>query len=282
MSASPTEDESQQAVAHIPSDFGLHRGRRVLAGCLVAGLLILGGQALYRAGSQSSEAPAPAAAIVAPSAKPAVALRPAPLKRKSKSARSSALRATAIVEHEPALSAPPLVPAAVEVERHRTDVEAGEAVAAAAPPAPQAEVAPAEVAAASPVAAIAGEAPHMAELAELAEPEAERSVPSERLVEVGGEGNGEAIGRAIAADKRAAVQACFERELKQTPTLKGTLTVELNLAPPHRVDGVRVTDDLERPAFTQCVTSTMEHLRFAELNEEVSVLVPYVLSARAK
>ena len=96
------------------------------------------------------------------------------------------------------------------------------------------------------------------------------------------DGNGEAIARAIAAQKRSAIQTCFERELKQTPTLKGTLVVQLELAPPHRVNGVRVTDDLERPAFTQCVSSTMEHLTFVALNEEVSISVPYVLSGRSK
>lgn len=92
------------------------------------------------------------------------------------------------------------------------------------------------------------------------------------------DGNGESIARAIAAEKRAAVRLCFERELKQQPTLTGNVTVELDLAPPDRVNEVRVSDDLQRPAFTQCVASAMHEARFAALNEEVSVRVPYVLS----
>lgn len=78
------------------------------------------------------------------------------------------------------------------------------------------------------------------------------------------------------------LQTCFERALKQSPTLKGTLIIELDLAPPHLVNQVRVSDDLDQPAFTQCISSTMEQVSFAALNEEVTVRVPYVLSARAK
>lgn len=96
------------------------------------------------------------------------------------------------------------------------------------------------------------------------------------------DGNGEAIARAIAADKRAAVRACFESELKQTPKLRGTVVVELDLAPPNRVQAVRVNDDLERVAFTNCVTATMRDVRFAALDEEISVSVPYVLTPAAK
>jgi hypothetical protein len=72
------------------------------------------------------------------------------------------------------------------------------------------------------------------------------------------DGNGEDIARAIAAAKRAAVRTCFEHELKETPQLTGTVVVELDLAPPNRIDGLRVSDDLNRPTFTRCVTSAME------------------------
>lgn len=92
------------------------------------------------------------------------------------------------------------------------------------------------------------------------------------------DGNGASIARAIANAKRAAVRDCYERELKQAPTLTGTVVVELDLAPPNRLDDVRVSDDLQRPAFTRCVTSTMQQVRFTGLDEEVSISVPYVLS----
>ena len=112
--------------------------------------------------------------------------------------------------------------------------------------------------------------------------EADSATETRADAEPAGDGNGEAIARAIAAEKRGAVRNCFERELKQTPTLGGNVVVELDLVPPDRVNAVRVSDDLERPAFTHCVSSAMEHLTFVALNEEVSVRVPYVLSAQAK
>jgi hypothetical protein len=96
------------------------------------------------------------------------------------------------------------------------------------------------------------------------------------------DGNGEAIARAIAAAKRAAVRACFERELKATPSLTGTVVVELDLAPPSRVNEVRVNDDLQRPEFTRCVSAAMKDVRFAALDEEISVRVPYVLQPEKK
>jgi hypothetical protein len=96
------------------------------------------------------------------------------------------------------------------------------------------------------------------------------------------DGNGEAIARAIASAKRAAVRECFERELKQTPKLAGTVVVELDLAPPSTVREVRVSDDLERPSFTRCVVQTMQDVRFSALDEEVSVRVPYALTPGRK
>ncbi|MBL8912713.1 MAG: AgmX/PglI C-terminal domain-containing protein [Archangium sp.] len=96
------------------------------------------------------------------------------------------------------------------------------------------------------------------------------------------DGNGAAIAKLIAASKRAAVRSCFESELKQTPKLRGTVVVELDLAPPNKVTGVRVNDDLDRPAFTRCVRNTMQTIRFTGLDEELSVSVPYNLTPQSK
>jgi hypothetical protein len=96
------------------------------------------------------------------------------------------------------------------------------------------------------------------------------------------DGNGEAIARAIANAKRRAVQACFEHELKRAPNLHGTVNVELDLAPPQKVNDVRVSDDLDSPELTRCITTTMQHLNFTGLNEDVTIHVPYVLSPRSK
>ncbi len=221
----PTEDEPD-----LTATFGLHRGRRVLLGCVVGVLLAAGGYALSRPASVEAAAP-PVVTVVG---EPEPDLAPLPPKRRAKPVvAKSARRARA-------LSAPPLLAAAVPVVKEETLEEAA-AIEAAAPTEPAA--------------------------------------PPEPSIE---DGNGEHIARAIAEQKRAAVQTCFERELKQTPTLQGTLVVELDLSAPHRVNEVRVSDDLDRPSFTQCVSSSMDQFTFAALNEDVSIRVPYVLSAREK
>lgn len=163
-----------------------------------------------------------------------------------------------------------------------------------APPLPVAEVpTPAAVApdpvlnapappaiAPEPVRAVADEEPPPPPDAPPAEPadEVEGPPPAPQEEAPAQDGNGERIARAIAAEKRAAVRSCFERELKEQPKLTGTVVVELDLAPPTRIEAVRVSDDLNRPGFTRCVTAAMQGVRFAMLDEEISVRVPYVLS----
>ncbi len=130
------------------------------------------------------------------------------------------------------------------------------------------------------IAPVEEEAPPPPPDAPPAEPpeEVEGPPPAPQAEEPAQDGNGEGIARAIAAEKRAAVRSCFERELKEQPKLTGTVVVELDLAPPARVEAVRVSDDLNRPGFTRCVTAAMQGVRFAMLDEEISVRVPYVLS----
>ncbi|MDP3237335.1 MAG: AgmX/PglI C-terminal domain-containing protein [Myxococcales bacterium] len=131
-----------------------------------------------------------------------------------------------------------------------------------------------------PLLVVVNEAPPPPPDAPPAEPpeEVEGPPPAPQAEEPAQDGNGEGIARAIAAEKRAAVRSCFERELKEQPKLTGTVVVELDLAPPARVEAVRVSDDLNRPGFTRCVTAAMQGVRFAMLDEEISVRVPYVLS----
>ena len=62
------------------------------------------------------------------------------------------------------------------------------------------------------------------------------------------------------------------------------IVTNFGVAPPvrffdiNRVEVLRVSDDLDRPEFTRCVTSAMQGLRFAALDEDISVRVPYTLS----
>ncbi len=244
----PIEDEPD-----LTATFGLHRGRRVLLGCLLVVLLGAGGYVVSR--------PAPVEVPTAPAvavAEPEPDVAPLPPKKRVKSARRGVAAASPKVVAAP--STPPVLLAAapVTVAAPVEEVVSAERGSAVEHSVPVEQAAP--VVRAAPV-----------EQAAPPEP------PAEEVI-----GNGEHIARAIAEEKRAAVQMCFERELKQTPTLQGTVVVELDLIAPHRVNGVRVSDDLDRPAFTQCVSASMEHVAFSALNEDVSIRVPYELSAREK
>lgn len=232
---------------------------------------------------QRTESPAlaltaPAAPTKRPRVKRPIQPKPGPaLVRREREAAPPAQVEAAVVASMP----PPVVPPAPV-----------EAAVVASVPLPVEPPAPVEAAAAAPVpppvleprlaqapAAVVPEVPAAAP-PPAPEPEPEAAPTAAELPER--DGNGEAIARAIAAEKRAAVRACFESELKQSPKLRGTVVVELDLAPPNRVDGVRVNDDLERAAFTSCVAATMREVRFAALDEEISVSVPYVLTPAAK
>lgn len=114
------------------------------------------------------------------------------------------------------------------------------------------------------------------------EPEPEPAPAPEPEAPLDFDGNGEQIAQAIANAKRGAVQTCFERELKQNPALRGNVLIELELAPPQQVHAVRVSDDLERPAFTKCVSAALQRLSFTGLDEDVSIQIPYALSPRGK
>jgi hypothetical protein len=182
-----------------------------------------------------------------------------------------------------AVSAP--VASAADVSAPDVDARAASAPVASAPVVVSADV-DAQAAASEVSAPAADEAPSRLAESELVPPEPPPAElpddvderPAGRASRPEDDGNGAAIARAIADAKRAAVRECFERELKQQPKLAGTVVVELELAAPDRVEALRVSDDLERPAFTRCVTAAMQTVRFAALDEDVSVRVPYALS----
>lgn len=240
---------------------GLKRGKRGAVTVVLAVALAVVGLGVLPTRAPDLE-PATELAQAEPLAVP-VPTRPKPpvVNKRSRTARAApraaAEQATVRVE-PPAERAVEVAivaqPPAVEAQRE-----------VAPPVEPSAEV-PSEAAAAAP------------EVSEVSEPP---PAPAPEPVEER-EGNGEAIARAIAAAKRAAVRECFERELKQTPRLTGTVVVELDLVAPNTVNDVRVTDDLERPDFTRCVARTMHDVRFAALDEDISVRVPYALKPERK
>jgi hypothetical protein len=87
------------------------------------------------------------------------------------------------------------------------------------------------------------------------------------------------LARSIASDRKGAVQLCYERQLKRDPSLKGRVTVDLQLKAPHQVGEVRVVDNLKVAAFTTCVESAMRHIDFPVLREDLAFEIPFALVA---
>ena len=257
--------------AEIRASLGLHRGRRVLVGAVLVGLVVVG---LSLVVPLLHDAPvveaAPPTVVEAEPVAPKPASPPrAPGRRRARAAQGP----TPVEAPRRAVEAAPVV-APPEPSRPPEPAPVVEQPVVEQPVV--AEPPPAEVR--SEPAVAAAEPPTPAPAAE----EADGPPPAPPAEEPAWDGNGAAIARAIADAKRAAVRSCFENELKQQPKLEGTVVVELDLAPPNRVEGLRVTDDLNRPAFTRCVTSAMQSIRFSSLDEEISVRVPYVLSPERK
>jgi hypothetical protein len=76
-----------------------------------------------------------------------------------------------------------------------------------------------------------------------------------------------AIAREIRA-RRKAIAACYERALKQQPTLAGKLVVRFSLTPAGTVGAVAVDDDtLGAPDVSSCIRAVVLRWRFAPLTE---------------
>ncbi|HEY3446561.1 MAG TPA: AgmX/PglI C-terminal domain-containing protein [Myxococcales bacterium] len=89
----------------------------------------------------------------------------------------------------------------------------------------------------------------------------------------------EELARSLAAQKKGAVQLCFERELKRDPRLKGSAMVRVTLEAPHRIGSISVQDDLDRHSFTKCVRTAMKSLDFPSLSEDLTVELPFALKS---
>lgn len=85
------------------------------------------------------------------------------------------------------------------------------------------------------------------------------------------------LARALAEQKKGAVQLCFERELKRDPRLRGSVLVALELKAPRSLGLVDVQTSLRRPTFVKCVGRAMQSVDFPTLQEDVRVELPFVL-----
>jgi hypothetical protein len=115
-------------------------------------------------------------------------------------------------------------------------------------------------------------------------PVAERDVASrlevDRPVIEGGRADLEAITREIRA-RRKAIAACYERALKQKPTLAGKLVVRFSIAAAGTVSAVDIDDDtLGAPEVGACVRALVSRWRFAPPAEApVELSFPFVFQA---
>jgi hypothetical protein len=93
----------------------------------------------------------------------------------------------------------------------------------------------------------------------------------------GGRVDAAAIAREIRA-RRKAIAACYERALKQQPTLAGKLVVRFSLAAAGTVSGVEIDDDtLGAPDVAACIRALVLRWRFPALAEGAAELsFPFV------
>jgi len=96
----------------------------------------------------------------------------------------------------------------------------------------------------------------------------------------GGRVDPQRIAREI-RERRAAIASCYERALKQQPTLAGKLVVRFTIAPAGTVIGLELDEDtLGAPAVAACVRATIARWRFATVGDgPVEVSFPFVFQA---
>ena len=113
---------------------------------------------------------------------------------------------------------------------------------------------------------------------------AERDVSSRLKVDKpiieGGHADLDAIAREIRA-RRKAIAACYERALKQQPTLSGKLVVRFSIAAAGTVAGVDIDEDtLGAPEVGACIRGLVLRWRFAPPAEApVEISFPFVFQA---
>jgi hypothetical protein len=95
-----------------------------------------------------------------------------------------------------------------------------------------------------------------------------------------GHADPQAIAREI-RERRKAIASCYERALKQQPTLAGKLVVRFTIAPAGTVVSVDLDEDtLGAPAVAACVRGTILRWRFTTVGDgPVEVSFPFVFQA---
>lgn len=65
-----------------------------------------------------------------------------------------------------------------------------------------------------------------------------------------------------AQNNYGALRACYNRELRATPTLRGALTAQLKINTAGRLDGVRITTGMSSPTLVACVRNALMRVSF--------------------
>lgn len=112
-------------------------------------------------------------------------------------------------------------------------------------------------------------------------PVAERRIRGETKLAKGGDigGTGEFDAAAVVnmiKIRMGAIKACYERSLRQNPTLAGKVTVEFTIVPAGTVTASKVAGNTTgEDAVAQCVLATIQSLRFKPGPEGGSVVYSY-------
>jgi outer membrane biosynthesis protein TonB len=91
--------------------------------------------------------------------------------------------------------------------------------------------------------------------------------------------DGKSVARKIRARKRA-FQACYERELKRNPSLKGKLVLEVTVGENGRVADIFVADNALNNAVANCIKGKMRSIRFPKPEGgEATFSYPFVFAS---
>jgi len=83
--------------------------------------------------------------------------------------------------------------------------------------------------------------------------------------------------------RQSAIQRCYERELRNNPTLGGRVAVRFSIQPTGTVSGVTATENTTgSAAVANCVTTVVRGLRFTEGPEggSVTYTFPFVFAVQ--
>lgn len=75
-----------------------------------------------------------------------------------------------------------------------------------------------------------------------------------------------------------AIRACYERQLRRSPTMEGKISLRIGIDPLGRVRELEVTrDTLDHPLVSSCIASHARRWRFPPMDQATEVTIPLLL-----